>query len=100
MKNLLLASMLAVAIPAMASADLAKSKGCMACHAVDRKLVGPAFRDVAKKYSAVAGDTASALAVSIRKGGAGKWGPIPMPAQSQLSESQARELAQWILNQK
>ena len=76
---------------------LATKNNCMACHAVDKKLVGPAYRDVARKY---AGTSADALATSIRKGGAGKWGPIPMPAQPQLSEADAQKLAAWILNTK
>jgi cytochrome c len=76
---------------------LAKSKNCLACHAVDKKLVGPAFKDVAARYTQK--DVAQ-LAVSIRKGGAGKWGPIPMPANPQVSEAEATALAAWVLKQK
>jgi cytochrome c len=79
---------------AQADQTLASKNGCMACHSVEKKLVGPAYRDIAKKY---AGTSADALAASIRKGGAGKWGPIPMPAQTQLSEADAKILATWIL---
>jgi cytochrome c len=101
MKTLLL-SVLLVSGMATAQADqaLATKNNCMACHAVDKKLVGPSYRDVAKKYAGVAGDKVSALAVSIKKGGAGKWGSIPMPAQPQLSETDAKKLAAWILETK
>jgi cytochrome c len=94
----LIAVMLAVSVGAAhASADLAKSKNCLACHAVDKKLVGPAFKDVATRYTQK--DVAQ-LAASIRKGGAGKWGPIPMPANPQVSEVEATALATWVLKQK
>jgi cytochrome c len=90
--------MLAVSVGAAhASADLAKSKNCLACHAVDKKLVGPAFKDVAARYTQK--DVAQ-LAATIRKGGAGKWGPIPMPANPQVSEAEATALATWVLKQK
>jgi cytochrome c len=94
----LIAVMLAVSVGAAhASADLAKSKNCLACHTVDKKLVGPSFKDVAARYTQK--DVAQ-LAASIRKGGAGKWGPIPMPANPQVSEAEATALATWVLNQK
>jgi len=98
MKYLLL-PVLFVAGVATAQADqgLATKNNCMACHAADKKLVGPSYRDVARKYS---GTSADALAASIKKGGAGKWGPIPMPAQPQLSDADAKNLATWILNTK
>jgi cytochrome c len=90
--------MLAVLVGAAhASADLAKSKNCLACHAVDKKLVGPAFKDVAARYTQK--DVAQ-LSATIRKGGAGKWGPIPMPANPQVSEAEATALATWVLKQK
>ena len=74
------------ASPAMANLALAQKNACMACHAVDKKLVGPSYQDVAKKY---AGKSADELAKSIKAGGSGKWGPIPMPAQAALSEADA-----------
>ena len=79
-----------------ASADLAKTKNCMACHAVDKKLVGPSYQDVAKKYASQDG-AADRLAAKIRKGGSGVWGQIPMPANPQVTDSEARTLARWIL---
>jgi cytochrome c len=85
-----------VSAPAFANTDLAKKNACMACHAVDKKLVGPSYQDVAKKYSGQK-DAAANLAKSIKAGGAGKWGPVPMPAQAALSDSDALTLATWIL---
>lgn len=87
---------LAAPTAAQASLDMAKKNACMACHAVDKKLVGPAYQEVAKKY-ADQKEAAATLAASIRKGGSGKWGPVPMPAQAALSEADARTLAEWIL---
>ena len=96
MKTFLLPLLLVVGMStAQADQALATKNNCMACHAVDKKLVGPSYRDVAKKY---AGTSADALAASIRKGGVGKWGQIPMPAQAQLSEADAKKLASWILS--
>lgn len=81
---------------AHASLALAQKNACVACHAAERKLVGPAYRDVAKKYAGDK-DAAAKLTASIRAGGAGKWGPVPMPAQPNLSEADARTLAIWVL---
>lgn len=92
----LVAAAATVSAPAMADEALAKAKNCLACHAVDKKLVGPAYQEVAKKY-ADQKEAAATLAASIRKGGSGKWGPVPMPAQAALSEADARTLAEWIL---
>ena len=90
------AFVLAAPLSAHANLDMAKKNACMACHAVDKKLVGPAYQDVAKKY-ADQKDAVDALAASIKKGGSGKWGPVPMPAQTALSEADAKTLAAWIL---
>ena len=81
---------------AWASADLAKKNNCLACHAVDKKIVGPAYQEVAKKYAGQA-DAEANLAKSIKAGGSGKWGPIPMPPQAQLSDADAKTLAAWVL---
>ncbi len=88
-----------VASPAFANAELAQKKNCMACHAVDKKLVGPAYKDVAAKY---AGDKAAVdkLATKIQKGGSGVWGPVPMPANPQVNEAEAKQLATWVLSTK
>lgn len=81
---------------AWANADLAKNNNCLACHAADKKIVGPAYKDVAKKYAGQP-DAEATLAKSIKAGGSGKWGPIPMPAQAQLSDADAKILAAWVL---
>ena len=87
-----------VALPAHADLALAKSRNCMACHAVDHKVVGPSYKDVAARY---AGKNASdMLAKKIMEGGSGAWGPVPMPANPQVNAADARKLATWILEQK
>jgi cytochrome c len=91
-----------VSAPAFADLALATAKNCMACHAVDKKMVGPAYKDVAAKYKADA-DAVKKLAVSIQKGstpGKGNWGPVPMPANTQVSEAEAAKLATWVMAQK
>ena len=101
MKKLLVTVSLVVAATA-AIADtkaLATANNCLACHAVDRKLVGPAFKDIAAKYASRK-DAVEYLTGKIKSGGMGVWGPIPMPAQAQLSDAQAKELAQWVLTAK
>ena len=82
--------------PAFADLSLAASKNCMACHAVDKKLVGPSYKDVAAKYQ---GDKSAAdrLALKVMKGGGGVWGAVPMPANPQVSEADAKKLVAWIL---
>lgn len=94
-----LASTFAVTMPAFADQALATAKNCMACHAVDKKVVGPAYQEVAKKY---AGDKGAAdkLAAKIVAGGTGVWGSIPMPANPQVSEAEAKKLAAWVLSLK
>ena len=96
---LIMAAMAAISAPAMADEALAKSKNCMACHAADKKLVGPAYKEVAKKY---AGDAKAVdmLAAKIIKGGTGVWGAIPMPANTQVNEADAKKLAAWVLSLK
>ncbi|WP_426110589.1 c-type cytochrome [Massilia sp. PWRC2] len=79
--------------------DLAKAKNCMACHAVGAKLVGPAYKDVAAKYAGQK-DAESKLAQKVMKGGGGVWGPVPMPANAQVSPAEATTLVKWVLAQK
>jgi cytochrome c len=94
------AAMVALAsAPALASMDLAKAKNCTACHAVDKKLVGPAYKDVAAKYASDS-DAVAKLAGKIIKGGVGAWGQIPMPANPQVSQADAETLAKWVLSNK
>ncbi len=94
-----LALTLSVAAPAMADLALATSKNCMACHAVGKKLVGPAYKEVATKYAGQK-DAVDKLAAKIIKGGSGVWGPVPMPANAQVNEAEAKKLAAWVLTQK
>ncbi len=85
-----------VSTTALASKELAQKSACLACHAADKKLVGPAYHDVVKKYAGQK-DAEAILAKSIKAGGSGKWGPVPMPAQTALSDADATALAVWIL---
>jgi len=101
MKSVLASAVIAVsmlsAAPAFANKDLATKNACMACHAVDKKLVGPSYQDIAKKY---AGDaTAQAkLETKIKKGGSGVWGPVPMPPNVAVKDEDVTALAKWILD--
>jgi cytochrome c len=101
MKRVLFALAVAatLTVPAFADQALATSKNCMACHAVDKKLVGPAYKDVAAKYAGQK-DAIDKLSVKIMKGGSGVWGPVPMPANPQVSEAEAKKLAGWVLSLK
>jgi len=84
---------------AYASEQLAKEKNCLACHAIDTKLVGPAYKEVAAKYK---GDKSAEdkLAQKVMKGGSGVWGQIPMPANPQVSAAEAKTLVKWVLSLK
>jgi len=93
MKILMFVTASIISTTVMAQPDSAKS--CVTCHAVDRKLVGPSFKDISSKYQG----KADYVAKKIKSGGKGVWGPIPMPAQPNLSDAQAKELADWILKQ-
>ena len=102
MKTLLLALLacagLVMGPHAQASADLAKAKNCMGCHAVDKKVIGPGFREVAAKYKGQK-DAETKLVASITKGSTGVWGPMAMPANS-VSPAEALSLAKYVLAQK
>jgi len=97
--SLLAAAGLLINGAAQADEALAKAKNCMTCHQIATKVVGPAYKDVAKKY---AGDAKALdmLATKIIKGGSGVWGAIPMPANPQVSEADAKKLSAWVLSQK
>ena len=101
MKRVLIATLATVALSGTALADqkLAGAKNCLACHAVGTQVVGPAFKDVAKKY---AGDPGAldTLAAKVRAGGGGVWGAIPMPANTQVNEAESKKLVAWILSLK
>ena len=98
---LALTGLLALALPSPARADavLSQQKNCHACHAMEGAITGPSLKAMAQKY---ASDRAAAdkLTTRILKGGVGVWGPVPMPANPQLSEAEARRLAVWILGLK
>ena len=99
MNRVLIATLVAVCLSNVAWADekLAGAKNCLGCHAVGTQVVGPAFKEVAKKY---AGDkeAAATLAAKIRAGGGGVWGAIPMPANPQVNDAEAKKLAAWVLS--
>lgn len=102
MKSLIILSVAigaAFASPAFANADLAQKKNCMACHAVDKKVIGPGFKDVAAKRASEK-DAVAKLAQKILKGGSGAWGAVPMPANPQVSEAEAKQLAAWVMSVK
>ena len=84
---------------AMANEALAKSKNCLACHAVATKLVGPAYKDVAAKYAGQK-DAEAKLVQKVLKGGSGSWGAMAMPANPQVTEAEAHTLVKWVLSQK
>ena len=88
-----------VAAPAFADMQLATAKNCMACHAVDKKLVGPSYKDVAAKYAGQK-DATDKLTEKVIKGSAGVWGPVPMPANPQVTPDESKKLVAWILTQK
>lgn len=98
MKSVLISALVAAGLvasaPAFANKDLATKSGCMACHAVDKKLVGPAYQDVAKKYKAA--DEAM-LVDKVKKGGKGNWGQIPMPPNDKLKDEDLKTLVKWVL---
>ena len=96
---LALAAALVTTPGAWASPELAQQKTCMACHAVDRKIVGPSYKDVAAKYAGQK-DAVDKLSAKIMKGGSGVWGPVPMPANTQVNEAEAKKLAAWVLTLK
>lgn len=100
MKSILVLALVAAAAlasaPALANLELAKKNNCTACHAVDKKVVGPAYQDVAKKY---AGDkTAEArLIEKVKKGGSGVWGPVPMSPNAAVKDEDIKTLVKWVL---
>jgi cytochrome c len=87
-----------VAFPALADKKLADKKNCLACHAVDQKVLGPAFKEVAAKYAGQK-DAPAMLAAKIQKGGVGTWGQVPMPAND-VTADEAKTLADWVLTLK
>lgn len=101
MKRALFALVAAVSIatPSFADQALAAAKNCLSCHTIDKKVVGPAYKDVAKKYAGQK-DAVEKLSAKIMQGGSGVWGVVPMPVNSQVSEAEAKKLAAWVLSLK
>ncbi len=107
MKRILIAAIamggMFVATGASAAADAAKAKqlankyNCLACHAIDKKLVGPSYDDVAKKYKGDSGAEAK-LAAKVKNGGSGAWGAIPMPPNSNVPDADVKTIVEWILS--
>lgn len=97
--KLALALTILAGAPAFADQALATAKNCMACHAVDKKVVGPGYREVAAKYAGQK-DAVDKLANKILKGGSGVFGVVPMPANTQVSEAEAKKLAAWVMSLK
>ena len=92
------AAALIAAPAARADEAMAKKYNCLACHAVDKKVVGPAYRDIAKKYKGDAGAEAK-LIEKVKKGGSGVWGPIPMPPNTAVPDADIKALVEWVLKQ-
>ena len=88
---------LAFALPAKADDALAKKHNCLACHQTDKKLVGPAYKEVAKKYKWQK-DAAAVLQKSVKSGSSGKWGPVPMPPNAAVPDADIKKLVDWILS--
>ena len=86
----------AVAAPARASEDLAKKHACLACHAIDKKLVGPSYKDIAKRYAGQT-DAEAKLSDKVKQGGSGVWGAVPMAPNPNVSDADVRALVKWIL---
>jgi len=102
MKSGLMLAALGLAVaatPALANEELAKKSACTACHAVDKKLVGPAYKDVAKKYAGNKGAEAM-LIEKVKKGGKGTWGEIPMPPNANVKDEDVKTLVKWVLSLK
>ncbi len=97
--NILFASalMLFATQNVIANEALAKSSNCLACHSVDNKIIGPAFKDIAAKYKGDDGAVA-ALTSTVKSGGAGVWGDMPMPPNAAVSDADIETLVNWILS--
>ena len=95
----LAAAVVPASLPAHAQEELAKKHACLACHALDKKLVGPSYKEVAAKYRGDAGAEAK-LVDKVKKGSQGTWGQVPMPPNASVPDADVRALVKWILSQK
>jgi cytochrome c len=96
---IVLAALAGVALPAAANEELAKKHNCLACHTVDKKMVGPSYREVAAKYRADK-DASTKLAAKVKNGSQGVWGNVPMPPNAAVPDTDVNALVKWILTQK
>lgn len=94
--GVLVAAGAVIAAPVQADEALAKKHNCLACHQLDKKSVGPAYKDIAKKYKGQA-DAQAKLAEKVKKGGQGVWGPVPMPPNAAAPDADIKKLVDWIL---
>jgi cytochrome c len=94
-----LAAALTLAGPAYANEKLAQSSGCMTCHGIDKKVIGPSYKEVATKYRGVKGAEAN-LFTKVKEGGKGVWGEMPMPPNKHLKDEDIKTLVVWILAHK
>jgi cytochrome c len=94
-----LAAGFALSAPARADEALAKKHNCLACHMVDKKSVGPSYKDIAKKYAGQA-DAQAKLAEKVKKGSSGVWGQVPMPPNAAVPDDDVKKLVAWVLGQK
>ena len=99
MKRFVLLAGVLAAFPAVANDELAKKHACFACHTLDKKLVGPSYKDVAAKYRSDKG-AAAKLAEKVKNGSQGVWGNVPMPPNSAVPDADVKALVSWILSQK
>ena len=90
------ASALLLAGQARADEALAKKHNCLACHTVDKKGVGPAYKEIAKKYKGQA-DAVARLSANVKKGSSGAWGPVPMPPNAAVPDADIKKLVEWVL---
>jgi len=90
------AAALLAAGSAAANEELAKKSACLACHTIDKKLVGPAYKDIAAKYKGQK-DAEAKLIEKVKKGGSGVWGPIPMPPNTAVKDEDIKTLVKWVL---
>lgn len=93
-----LLSLLPICLPAAANQALAQQKNCMTCHSIEKKVTGPAYKDVAKKYAGQ--DVSAQLAAKVMSGGTGVWGAQAMPANPQVTKAEAETLVKWVLTLK
>ena len=102
MKTILIALTALTAFAAQAGPvdDAMTKAGCMACHAKDKKMVGPSFKDIAAKYKGKGKDVTAQLIDKVRKGGSGVWGAVPMPPNANVNDAEAKKLAAWVMSLK